>query len=221
MQPAKEIRVPDNQLHLTDVELEEEIAKMLTANNPEAPKALVRFIQKERAYKPEAMIVQTMKHYSTDGWLLHQESEDARKQTEQHRNEEELQKKFLNEMHKNGHEAGVHHEHCSLSRKANLWQVTWVARTHWNVYARAVGPDDVWRVEGLRIWHAHSISLQSARDQYYIAVLDSHQLFQFVSLTWLVLQTTLWTTRRSCATNSTSASALHRRPHCNQRTRAR
>ena len=106
MQPAKEVRVPDNQLHLTEAELEEEIAKMLTANNPEAPKALVRFIQKERAYKPEAMIKQTIKHYATDGWLLHKDSEDARKQLEQQRTEDELQRKFMNEMHK-GHDAGI------------------------------------------------------------------------------------------------------------------
>jgi dynein intermediate chain 1, axonemal len=100
MQPAKEVRVPDNQLHLTDAELDEEIAKMLTANNPAAPKALVRFIQKERAYKPEAIIVQTTTHFATDGWLLHRDSEDARKQLEQQRVEEDLQKRFMNEVEK-------------------------------------------------------------------------------------------------------------------------
>lgn len=98
MQPAVEVRVPDNQLK--DVDLDEEIAKMLTANNPEAPKALVRFIQRERAYKPEAMIVQTMTHYATHGWLLHHESEDATKQQDMHKQEEELQKKFLAEVDK-------------------------------------------------------------------------------------------------------------------------
>ena len=47
MQPTREIVKPDNQLRLTEVELNEEIAKMLTANNPvssypEPPKALRR-----------------------------------------------------------------------------------------------------------------------------------------------------------------------------------
>ena len=106
MQPAKEVRVPENQLQLNDTELEEEIAKMLTANNPEAPKALVRYIQKERSYKPEAMIVQTMQHYASDGWLLHKTSEDARKQTDQQKLEEELQKKFMTELQKAGDAAG-------------------------------------------------------------------------------------------------------------------
>lgn len=100
LQPAMEIRVPDNQLHLPDAELDDEIAKMLTANNPEAPKAPVRFIQKERSYKPEAMVAQTMTHYATDGWLLHHESEDARKQLDQHKVEEEMQKKFMAEVDK-------------------------------------------------------------------------------------------------------------------------
>lgn len=80
---------------------------MLTANNPEAPKAPVRFIQKERAYKPEAMVAQTMTHYATDGWLLHQESEDAKKQLDQHKVEEELQKKFMSEVKTATDSAGV------------------------------------------------------------------------------------------------------------------
>ena len=95
MQPATEIRVPDNQLQLSEAELDEEIAKMLTAKNREAPKAPVRGIQRERAYKPEAMVAQTMTHYSTDGWLLHQDSEDARKQLDQQKMEEEMQKKLV------------------------------------------------------------------------------------------------------------------------------
>jgi len=46
------------------------------------------------------MIVQTMTHYSTDGWLLHHESEEATKQQDTHKQEEELQKKFMAEVDK-------------------------------------------------------------------------------------------------------------------------
>ena len=42
-QPIKEVRVPSNQLQLTEVQLDEEIAKMLKANNPEAPKNIARY----------------------------------------------------------------------------------------------------------------------------------------------------------------------------------
>ena len=46
LQPSKEVVRPDNQLQLTEKDLQEEIAKMLTANNPAAPKNLVRFNMK-------------------------------------------------------------------------------------------------------------------------------------------------------------------------------
>jgi hypothetical protein len=107
LQPAKEIRVPENQLQLTDAQLDEEVAKMLTANNPEAPKALVRYIQKERCYKPEAMIVQSMTHYAMDGWLLHRESEEAKKQQDQDKLQDELQRKFAADMEKAGADSGI------------------------------------------------------------------------------------------------------------------
>lgn len=55
---------PDNQLHLTEAELEEEIPKMLTANNPAAPKNVARFNMKERCYKFEPMVEQTMVSYN-------------------------------------------------------------------------------------------------------------------------------------------------------------
>ncbi len=51
LQPVREIIKPENQLKLTEAELEEEIAKMLTANNPAAPKNIARFNMKERTYK--------------------------------------------------------------------------------------------------------------------------------------------------------------------------
>lgn len=53
---------PTNQLALTEAELKEEIAKMLTANNPAAPQNLARFNMKERSYKFEPMVEQ---HVST------------------------------------------------------------------------------------------------------------------------------------------------------------
>ncbi len=81
-QPVREVVKPENQLHLTEAELEEEIAKMLTANNPIAPKNIARFNMKERTYKFEPMVEQTILHYATDGWLLHATSEEAKKQVD-------------------------------------------------------------------------------------------------------------------------------------------
>ncbi len=52
---------------------------MLTANNPLAPKNIARFNMKERMYKFEPMVEQTIVHYATDGWLLHKGSEEAKR----------------------------------------------------------------------------------------------------------------------------------------------
>jgi dynein intermediate chain 1 len=85
---AREVVRPDNQLKLTEAELEEEMARMLTANNPAAPRNVVRFNMKERAFKLEPMVEQTISHYATDGWLIHKGSEEAKRQAEAEREAE-------------------------------------------------------------------------------------------------------------------------------------
>lgn len=57
-QPSREIVVPKEQLRLSDEALDEEITKMLTANNPGAPSNVARYNFKERAYKFEPMVDQ-------------------------------------------------------------------------------------------------------------------------------------------------------------------
>lgn len=57
-QPTREVVRPANQLQLSEAELREEVAKMLTANNPAAPQNLARFNMKERSYKFEPMVEQ-------------------------------------------------------------------------------------------------------------------------------------------------------------------
>lgn len=58
LQPTREVVRPANQLALSEAELQEEVAKMLTANKPAAPQNLARFNMKERSYKFEAMVEQ-------------------------------------------------------------------------------------------------------------------------------------------------------------------
>lgn len=77
---TREVVKPSNQLQLSAVDLEEEIAKMLTANNPQAPSNIARFNMRERLYKFDPMVEQTIVHYATDGWLVHKTSDDAKKQ---------------------------------------------------------------------------------------------------------------------------------------------
>ncbi len=85
---------PDNQLQLTDPQLEEEIPRMLTANNPAAPKNVARFNMKERCYKFEPMVEQTVVHYAADGWLLFRGSDEARRQLDSERAEAEAGARF-------------------------------------------------------------------------------------------------------------------------------
>lgn len=84
--PIREVVRPDNQLRLHEAELNEEIAKMLTANNPAAPKNIIRFNMKDKVYKLEPMVEQTVVHYATDGWLLHKSSDEAKKQMDMEKN---------------------------------------------------------------------------------------------------------------------------------------
>ncbi|KAL6762450.1 WD40-repeat-containing domain protein [Haematococcus lacustris] len=102
--PVREIIKPDNQLRLTETELAEEIAKILTANNPAAPKNVARFNMKERVYKFEPMVDQTIIHYSTDGWLLHKGSEEAKRQMDMEKMEQEASTRFQAEVDKAHHD---------------------------------------------------------------------------------------------------------------------
>lgn len=78
---APEVVKPDNQLQLTETELKEDIAKMLTTGIPDAPKAAVRYLYREHAWRPEQVNIadSVMMHYSCDGWLLHQTLDEARR----------------------------------------------------------------------------------------------------------------------------------------------
>lgn len=102
--PVREIVKPDNQLQLTEAELQEEIAKMLTANNPAAPKNVARFNPKERTYKFEPMVEQTIVHYATDGWLLYKGSDEAKRQLDMEKMEQEATQRFQAEVDKAHHD---------------------------------------------------------------------------------------------------------------------
>lgn len=117
--PTREIVKPPNQLQLSEAELSEEIAKMLTANNPAAPKNVARFNMKERCYKFEPMVEHTITHYASDGWLLHRSSDEAVKQQNAEKHEEEASVKFQAEIDRAAREkeAGMETEAPDDSRQ--------------------------------------------------------------------------------------------------------
>ncbi|KAM3877528.1 dynein, axonemal, intermediate chain 1, paralog 2 [Diretmus argenteus] len=77
---GKTLIKPADQLELTEAELKEEFTRVLTANNPHAPQNIVRYSFKERSYKPISGVDQMAVHCVLEGNLLHQDSDEARRQ---------------------------------------------------------------------------------------------------------------------------------------------
>ncbi|KAM9859940.1 dynein, axonemal, intermediate chain 1, paralog 2 [Aulostomus maculatus] len=75
---GKALIKPPDQLELTEAELNEEITRILTTNNPHAPQNVVRFSFKDRSHKPVA-VDQTAVHFVLEGCLVHQDSDEARR----------------------------------------------------------------------------------------------------------------------------------------------
>eukprot|EP00887_Chlorella_sp_A99_P003522 scaffold7.g3522.t1 len=75
--PAREVVKPADQLALEEKELVEEVGRVLTAANPAAPANVVHFSQREGGYRPEPLIDQLLYHFSLDGCLIHQDSDEA------------------------------------------------------------------------------------------------------------------------------------------------
>jgi len=80
--PPKLMIRPREQVQLSDKELGEEYTLVLNAQNPEAPHNIVRFSNKEKCFKHEAVVDQLMVHYSQEGHLLHTGSDEGRRQKE-------------------------------------------------------------------------------------------------------------------------------------------
>jgi len=82
-EPIKRIVRPENQLQLTDEQLNtEEITRILTANDPNVPNNITKYNYKEKAYKqdPEGPMDHLVFHFQMDGCSLHKDSEDAKLQ---------------------------------------------------------------------------------------------------------------------------------------------
>jgi len=71
---------PDDQLELTEEELKVEHTRILRGDNPQAPDNIVRFSFKESEYKAIAQVEQLAMHFKLDGNLIHEDSDEARRQ---------------------------------------------------------------------------------------------------------------------------------------------
>ncbi|XP_071586234.1 dynein axonemal intermediate chain 1 isoform X2 [Heliangelus exortis] len=72
---------PPDQLELTEAELKEEFTRVLTANNPHAPKNIVRYSFTKRAYHPLSYIDHMAIHFSLNGNMIHKDSDEGRRQS--------------------------------------------------------------------------------------------------------------------------------------------
>lgn len=81
-EPIKRTVRPDNQLVLTEEQLEEEFTRVLTANDPNIPNNTTKYNYKEKAYKqdPEGPMDHLVFHFQMDGCSLHKEGDDALQQ---------------------------------------------------------------------------------------------------------------------------------------------
>ena len=81
-EPIKRTIVPENQLNLTDTELNEEMTRVLTANNPNVPANIIKYNFKDKCYKvdPPGSDEHLAIHFSMDGCSLHIDSDEAKAQ---------------------------------------------------------------------------------------------------------------------------------------------
>eukprot|EP00392_Amoebophrya_sp_AT5.2_P017439 g17794.t1 len=86
---------PEDQLELTEKELEEEVEpRVLYPNNPRAPHNLTQYSYKERAFKKDEQVEQMVLHLTTDASILKKESpeEQAQKEILQRKKEEQVKR---------------------------------------------------------------------------------------------------------------------------------
>jgi len=105
-EPAKIMIKPREQVQLSEKELGEELTKILRADNPEAPKNLIRFSHKEKLFKLDPSVDQLELHFAQEGNLLHMQSDDAKKQKEKEEDEKSTAAKEAEKKKAEGAEDG-------------------------------------------------------------------------------------------------------------------
>jgi dynein intermediate chain 1 len=68
--PPKQLLKPPGQLQLNEKELDEEITRILNANNPQAPQNISRYSNKELTFKTVANMEHVQFHFECDGYMV-------------------------------------------------------------------------------------------------------------------------------------------------------
>ncbi|KAJ3416508.1 cytoplasmic dynein with WD40 domain [Chytridiales sp. JEL 0842] len=69
--PPKVLLKPPGQLQLSEAELNEELTRILNANNPHAPQNIARYNNKEMTFKASPNVDHLLVHFEFDGYLLY------------------------------------------------------------------------------------------------------------------------------------------------------
>ncbi|KAJ3386462.1 cytoplasmic dynein with WD40 domain [Entophlyctis sp. JEL0112] len=75
--PPKVLLKPPGQLQLSEAELEEELTRILNANNPHAPQNISRYNHKEGIFKTSPNVDHVVVHFEFDGYLVYKVEEVA------------------------------------------------------------------------------------------------------------------------------------------------
>ncbi|TPX44808.1 hypothetical protein SeMB42_g03483 [Synchytrium endobioticum] len=75
--PPKTLLKPPGQLQLSDPELNEELTRILNANNPQAPQNIARYNNTDRAFKTVPYAEHVVVHFEFDGYMIYTGGDDA------------------------------------------------------------------------------------------------------------------------------------------------
>jgi dynein intermediate chain 1 len=85
-------------LHLSPEELDKNVTKTLTFDNPNAPTNIAQFSYKDRQFKIDEMVDQLMIHFKFEGDILKKDSEDANDQETFWDDKRQANQAILNQM---------------------------------------------------------------------------------------------------------------------------
>ncbi|TPX55609.1 hypothetical protein PhCBS80983_g05182 [Powellomyces hirtus] len=75
--PPKVLLKPAGQLQLTETELNEELTRILNANNPHAPQNIARFNHRERVFKASPNVDHLVVHFEFDGYMSYKNVDES------------------------------------------------------------------------------------------------------------------------------------------------
>eukprot|EP00586_Coscinodiscus_wailesii_P010112 CAMPEP_0172490410 /NCGR_PEP_ID=MMETSP1066-20121228/20817_1 /TAXON_ID=671091 /ORGANISM="Coscinodiscus wailesii, Strain CCMP2513" /LENGTH=732 /DNA_ID=CAMNT_0013258863 /DNA_START=18 /DNA_END=2216 /DNA_ORIENTATION=+ len=107
-EPLKRFVTPENQVKLTEEQLKEDIARVLTGDDPNVPKGVSKFSFKDRCYKPDppGLSDHMAIHFVLKGSTLHVESEEYRLQKEREEAKAEEDAEYRKAMMENSDGGG-------------------------------------------------------------------------------------------------------------------